>query len=271
MHINNYFHHGAEMNTHFLVTRLILSLPFIIAFIIYLNAVILVDLRKSSWRLTLLILWIAGVSCALVAIAGPLAARSHQDFTAHMLSHLLLGMLAPLLMVLARPMTLILRTLNVNQARYLSYFLKSTPIRFMRSPIVASLLNIGGLWVLYTTSLYQTMQHNVLVHIVVHLHVFLAGYLFTGAFIYTDPQPHRTSYHHRSRVLLIALACHGILSKYIYAHPPMGVPSVQAKTGGLLMYYGGDAIDLILITLLCYQWYKCTWPRTIEFFKELSK
>jgi len=48
-------------------------------------------------------------------------------------------------------------------------------------------------------------------------------------------------------------ACHGILSKYIYAHPPMGVPIDQAKTGGLVMYYGGDAIGLILITILCYQ------------------
>jgi putative membrane protein len=260
MHINNHLHHGTEMDIHRLVPQLILLLPFLIALIIYLYAVILSNRRKKQWPFFRLVLWIAGVSCALVATAGPLAAHSHHDFRAHMLGHLLLGMLAPLLMVLASPMTLLLRTLNVKQARYISHILKSDPIRFISNPIVVSLLNVGGLWVLYTTSLYQTMQHNELLHIMVHLHVFLAGYLFTGAFIYLDPQPHRMSFHYRSSVLLIAMACHGILSKYIYAHPPIGVPIVQAKTGGLLMYYGGDAIDLILITILCYQWFKETRP-----------
>lgn len=51
----------------------------------------------------------------------------------------------------------------------------------------------------------------------------------------------------------------------------MGVPIDQAKTGGLIMYYGGDAIDLILITILCYQWFKETRPHTNEAFKELRK
>ncbi len=59
-------------------------------------------------------------------------------------------------------------------------------------------------------------------------------------------------------LLTIALACHGILSKYIYVHPAIGVPVAQAKTGSILMYYGGDVIDLILIIILCYQWYKAT-------------
>jgi putative membrane protein len=271
MHINNHIHHDFKMEDSFLVPQLILSLPFILALVIYLNAFIVTKRRKKSWQLYRLFLWMAGISCALVPIAGPLAARSHQDFKAHMLGHLLLGMLAPLLMVLARPMTLILRTLDVKQARYLTRILKSNPIRLISKPMVPSLLNVGGLWVLYTTSLYQMMQQNGLLHIVIHLHVFLAGFLFTGAFIYMDPQPHRTSYLYRTSVLITALACHGILSKYIYAHPPMGVPIDQAKTGGLLMYYGGDAIDLILIIILCNQWFKESRPRTNEAFTELGK
>lgn len=268
MHIHNHIQHGSKMEIHELVPQLILTLPFIMALVIYLYAVILTKRRKKSWRFFRMVLWIGGLSCSLAAISGPMAARSHQDFTSHMLGHLLLGMLAPLLMVLAAPMTLILRTLNVKQARLLSRIIKSNPIRFISNPIVASLLNVGGLWVLYTTSLYQTMQHNALLHSIVHLHVFLAGYFFTAAFIYTDPHPHRTSNLFRSSVLIIALACHGILSKYIYAHPPMGVPVAQAKTGALLMYYGGDAIDLILITIFCYQWFKETRPRTTQVYFE---
>jgi putative membrane protein len=163
--------------------------------------------------------------------------------------------------VLAAPMTLALRTLDVNSARHLSRMLKSCPVRILSDPIVASLLNVGGLWVLYTTDLYVTMQQNIILQVLVHIHVFFASYLFTVSMIYIDPTPHRTSFVYRAIVLVIALAGHGILSKYIYAHPPGSVPAAQAETGGMVMYYGGDAIDLVLISVLFFQWFRATRPR----------
>lgn len=181
----------------------------------------------------------------------------------HMVGHLFLGMLAPLLLVHAAPMTLLMRTLSVGSARRLSRVLKSLPVSIYCHPVVASILNIGGLWVLYTTELYSLMQDNLLLHIVVHTHVFLAGYLYTLSILYIDPAPHRYSYIFRAVMLILSLAAHGILSKYIYAHPPVGVPSEQAETGGMIMYYGGDMVELVLIFLFCQQWYKAARPRTV--------
>lgn len=82
----------------------------------------------------------------------------------HMLVHLLLGMLAPLLMALAAPMTLLLRTLSVSSARVLSRVLSSRPLRLLTHPVIASFLNLGGLWLLYTTDLYSLMHENILLH-----------------------------------------------------------------------------------------------------------
>ncbi|GAC1495653.1 MAG: hypothetical protein NVS2B15_17670 [Pseudarthrobacter sp.] len=48
--------------------------------------------------------------------------------------------------------------------------------------------------------------------------------------------------------------------KYLYAHPPAGVPEAQAQAGSQLMYYGGDGLDLIIITILCYRWYHASRP-----------
>ena len=178
-------------------------------------------------------------------------------------------MLAPLLMVLAAPMTLALRTLPVDAARGLSRVLKTRPIRTLSDPMVASLLNVGGLWILYTTDLFIAMQKTPFLHRLIHLHVFLAGYLFTASMIYIDPVPHRSSFLYRASVLLIALAAHGILAKYIYAHPPGGVLRSQAESGAMLMYYGGDAIDLILLFIFFLQWYKATRPHLHKnFMKE---
>lgn len=214
-------------------------------------------------RLSLLrtICWVAGIIAAVVAVTGPLARAAHHSFTAHMITHLLLGMLAPLLLVLARPVTVLLRALSAASARRLTRVLRSVPIRIVTEPIVAALLNVGGLWLLYTTDLYAAMHTNLVLHAVVHLHMFLAGYAFTVAIIDVDPMPHRRSHRHRALILIIALAAHDILAKYLYTRPPPGVSPASAETGAMIMYYGGDTIDLALITLLCAHWYRITRPR----------
>ncbi|WP_338012214.1 cytochrome c oxidase assembly protein [Paenibacillus beijingensis] len=241
--------------------QLILSLPFVMVLIAYLVAVVTSNRRNKLCPMYRTAFWVTGVFCAVAAVAGPLADRARMDFTTHMLGHLFLGMAAPLLMVLAAPVTLILRSLNVSSARRFSLFLRSWPIRIISDPIVASTLNVGGLWVLYTTNLYTAMQQNMLLHMAVQIHVFFAGYLFTVSMISIDPTPHRTSFVYRAVVLVTALAGHGILSKTIYAKPPACVPAAEAETGGMLMYYGGDAIELLFIFILCLQWFIATRPR----------
>lgn len=243
------------------VSQILLAIPLIVVLVLYLLALIVSNRKHKKWSISRTILWIIGVCCALSAVSGPLAHRAHMEFTSHMLGHLLIGMLAPLLMVLAAPITLLLRTLHVTKARRLSRILKSRFMRIISDPIVAVILNVGGLWILYTTSLYGAMHQYFLLYLFIHIHVFLAGYLFTISMIYIDPAPHRTGYIYRGTVLILALTGHGILSKYIYAYPPAGIPREQAQSGGMLMYYGGDLIDLILIIIFCYQWYKAARPR----------
>lgn len=61
------------------------------------------------------------------------------------------------------------------------------------------------------------MHESLFLYVFIHIHVFLAGYLFTVSLAYVEPIPHRTSFLYRSSILVLALAAHGILSKYIYA------------------------------------------------------
>ncbi|MFS0574108.1 cytochrome c oxidase assembly protein [Sporosarcina sp. 179-K 3D1 HS] len=242
------------------------GIPAMLAMVLYVAAVYTSNrrgrLRPWPWHRTLF--WFLGVLTAAVALVGPLSHRSHENFVAHMVGHLLVGMLGPLLIVLAAPMTLLLRTLPVRAARNVSRLLKSPVARLFTHPIVASLLNIGGLWLLYVTPLYHAMHSHVWLHILIHIHVFAAGYLFTISMLYIDPVAHRLSYRYRTIVFIFALAGHGILSKFIYAYPPVGVPVEHARPGAMFMYYGGDAVDLIIIILLFHQWYRSIrFPRTV--------
>lgn len=255
--IHNHAHHVSE-----LPNQLLMAVPFVLAVLIYLHLALVSNQGHKKWPIYRYICWVTGVLCAAAALIGPIANSSHENFTAHMVGHLFLGMLAPLFLAQAAPMTLLMRSLGIGHARKLSRVLKSFPVSIYCHPMVASILNIGGLWLLYTTELYSTMQHNALLHLVVHLHVFLAGYLYTVSIIYTDPIPHRHSFIFRAIVLILSLAAHSVLSKYIYAYPPVGVPIDQAQAGGMIMYYGGDIIEISLIFLFCLQWYKAARPRT---------
>lgn len=250
--------HIHDDSNEIFLSQLILVAPFVLALVFYLFAVNASNHKKKQWPFYRIFLWIVGVFCASLAVIGPIADRSHADFSAHMVGHLLLGMLAPLLMALGAPMTLLLRTLPVRSARYLTRFLRNRLVNVLHHPIFTSIINVGGLWLLYTTDLFPIMHENVVLHIFIHFHIFLAGYLFTISIIYIDPIPFQKPFVYRSLVLLTALAAHSILSKYIYAHPPGNVLASQAKFGGMIMYYGGDAIEVGLVCILCYQWFRST-------------
>src|SRR5690606_35043909 len=83
----------------------------------------------------------------------PLAPFAGADFRGHMVQHLLVGMYAPLLLVLGAPVTLLLRTLPAASARRLTAVLHSRPARVLTHPAVALLLSTGSLALLYFTPL----------------------------------------------------------------------------------------------------------------------
>lgn len=223
---------------------------------VYVLAAAAIRRRGRAWPAYRSVLWATGILFAAAGAAGPLAELGHTHFTAHMVCHLLLGMLAPYLIVLAAPMTLVLRVLPVHPARRFMKLLNSRPVRVFHDPIVAALFNIGGLCVLYTTELYSIMQNNMYVQLWVHAHFFIAGYLYTDSLIGTHPTPQRPGFMHRVIVWIVASACHGILSKIIYAHHPDGVSAAQAEEGAMLMYYGGDLVEVFILFTLCIAWFK---------------
>lgn len=217
--------------------------------------------HRSAWPVHRTVFWYAGLACLAASLVGPLAQAAHGSFTAHIVGHLLLGMIAPLLLVLSAPVSVLLRGMTVGRARTVTRWLRFPLIRVVTHPVVAALLNAGGLWVLYTTPLFHWMHASVCMHALVHAHIFLAGYVFTASLVGVDPDPHRAPFKLRAGVLIAFIAAHSILAKWLYAHPPAGVEVSDARFGAQLMYYGGDAVDVLLVVLLFAGWYRATRPR----------
>lgn len=212
-------------------------------------------LRGAAWPLSRLLGWLGGWTCVGAVLVGPLAERAHHDFTAHMATHVMTGMLAPLLLVLAAPVTLLLRVLPTARARPVARALSSRPAAVVSHPVTAALLNVGGLWLLYRTGLHAATLADPWIHLAVSAHVLAAGYLFTFAVLGgPDPAPHRAPVAWRVGMLITAVAAHNVLTKLLYANPPVGVSAEQAQQASQLMYYGGAPVEIALIVLLCRTW-----------------
>ncbi|CAM3708980.1 MULTISPECIES: cytochrome c oxidase assembly protein [Paenibacillus] len=227
---------------------------------VYVAAALTTHRHHRSWPLHRYLSWTAGILCVMLSVAGPLARSSHQSFQNHMLVHLLLGMLAPILIAYAKPVTLLLLALPVPSARKLSRLLRSKAVHMIVHPWVAAIWNIGGMWLLYMTDLFHLMNQYRLLYAVIHFHLFAAGYQFTISILYIDLTSRRHSFRNRAITLILAAAGHSILSKAFYAYPPVGVPREAAEQGGMLMYYGGGAIELVLMFALCAHWFKSVSP-----------
>jgi putative membrane protein len=231
------------------------------AVVIYLVAAVVSRRRGRPWPVLRGLAWTAGVLLALGSVAGPLATAAHGDFAAHMRTHLLAGMLAPVLLVLGAPVTLALRTLPIVPARRLSAALRCAPVRILTGPVITGVLSAGGLWLLYLSPLYAWIDRDPLAHVLVHGHLLVTGYLFTAAVIGRDPSPHPSSRLRGSIVLLAVIASHAVLAKHLYGHAPLGVPVGDAQEGARFMYYAGATVEALVVVLFCADWYRAAGRR----------
>jgi putative membrane protein len=241
--------HGADAPSEIILLSLVLSAG------VYAGAALNVRERQgwSWWRV---LAFTGAMGLVLVSLTGRLGQAADVDFRAHTVTHLILGQAVPLLLVAAAPVTLLLRALPVGAARRVTWLLGTPLLRWLTEPVVAAVLNVAGLWILYRTPVYALTHLYGWLHLLVHAHLLVSGYLLTTALVGRDPLPHRRSPGHRAVVLVAVLAAHAILAKTLNAVPPLGVPVELAETGAMIMYYGGDALSLVLMVWLCAEWHR---------------
>lgn len=200
--------------------------------------------------------FLTGIALLGVALLPPVAPFAHEDFRGHMAQHMLIGMYAPLALVLAAPVTLLLRTLPPARGRQLTALLHSPPARAIAHPVVALALSTGILGVLYFTPLYNTTMSNPAAHWLLHAHFLLSGCLFAYVIAGPDPAPARPGVRARLVYLGVAIAAHAGISQLMYGGfwADIHAPIYQVQAGAEIMYYGGDIAELLLAAALVATW-----------------
>jgi putative membrane protein len=207
--------------------------------------------RRDRWRTAA---FLSGCALLAVAVSPPIARFAHEDFRGHMLQHLLIGMYAPVALVLGAPITVLLRALPAHRARQLTALLRGRPLRSATHPVTALGLSTGGLALLYFTPLYDATAGRPALHGLLHIHFLLSGCLFAWAI--ADPVPIRPGVPARLLVLGVAIAAHAVIAQLMYGGFLIDVhaPIVQVRGGAEIMYYGGDIAELLLAAALVATW-----------------
>lgn len=175
--------------------------------------------RDIHWSVLRTASWYVGLALVGYATFGGLGTYSHVMFSAHMASHMVLSMVAPILLVLGAPITLALRSLpgadtpgGRGPKHWLAAALRSWPARFLTNPIVAALVFVSSLYGIYFTGAFESLMENHLGHAFMELHFLIAGCLYFEVLVGDAPVPRRLSHLARLGLLLLVVPFHAFFA-----------------------------------------------------------
>jgi len=210
----------------------------------------------------------AGLLAIVVAVNGPPDVLSGVSFSAHMVQHLLLQLVAPPLLLLGAPLSLLLRA-NPPwlPRRVLVPVLRSRAVRVLAHPVTALALFTVVLVGSHLTAFYNlTLEHEWL-HDLEHAAYLVTALLFWWPAIGVDPAPHRLSYPGRLLYLFldmpimaylglaIASSSHVLYPWYATHLPPWGSSALQDQgVAGTIMWISGTFTMIPAMAVVFLRW-----------------
>ncbi|MEV8149439.1 cytochrome c oxidase assembly protein [Arthrobacter sp. NPDC080073] len=206
----------------------------------YILGVVKVRRRGDSWSWFRAANWMIGLVVLTYITSGPPSVYGRVLFSAHMVDHMALTMVAPLFLVLGSPVTLALRALpsrgegsrgdgSRGLREWLLVFVHSKFSQVVTHPLFAAANFAGSIILFYFSDAFGWAMRDHVGHELMNLHFTLTGYIFVLTMIGTDPLPRRAPYPMRLLLLLATMGFHAFF----------GV-SIMGGTGLLAADYFGN-------------------------------
>ncbi|WP_245541676.1 bifunctional copper resistance protein CopD/cytochrome c oxidase assembly protein [Sporichthya polymorpha] len=236
----------------------------------YVRAVIQLHRRGDRWPVLRLLSWVAGCVLLVWATNGAPGAYGRVLFSMHMVSHMTIAMLVPVLLVLAAPVTLALRTLpsradgSRGPREWLLVLVHARAFRLLAWPPVAAGNFVISLVLFYNTGLFELALRTHAGHVLMTAHFLLAGYVFAWVICGPDPGPERPPYVFRVMLLLGTFAFHAffglaqmssttvLAESWFAAIPREWGPSLladQQRGGGFAWGFGDIPVVVMALAL----------------------
>ncbi|WP_100838562.1 cytochrome c oxidase assembly protein [Kitasatospora cineracea] len=229
--------------------------------------------RGDRWPAGRCAAWAAGVGVVGAATCTGLHRYAMAMFSAHMVQHLLLGLIAPVLLLLGAPSTLALRVLPQRLGRYAGprvWLLRLVHSRYARtvsSPLLTIPLFALGLYGTFFTPAFDLAMDTRAGQIVMAVHLVAAGHLFYWPIIGVDPGPNRPGYVQRVLLLLTAMPVHAFFGLAVmqarepvvaaFTQPPASWhldPLADQRVAGALTWALTAVPTLLVLLVIWRQW-----------------
>ncbi|MFE8941325.1 cytochrome c oxidase assembly protein [Streptomyces sp. NPDC007872] len=230
--------------------------------------------RGDAWPVSRTAFFTVGVLTVALVMCTKLNDYGMVMFSVHMVQHMVVSMLSPILLLLGAPMTLALRALPVagrgstGPRELLLKLLHSRYMKVVTHPGFTIPMFIASLYALYFTPLFDFLMGSKPGHIGMMVHFLMVGVVFFWPIMGVDPGPHRPGYVMRMLELFAGMPFHAFFGIALmmasepmvgtYASPPasLGIDALtdQNAAGGIAWAFSEIPSVLVLIALV-YQWY----------------
>jgi len=221
--------------------------------------------------------WALGVLAVLGALDSGIERYDTTLFSVHMVQHLLLTLVAPLLLLYAGPITLVLRASSAEtRRRWILPVLHARIVRLVTFPVFTWLLFAAVMWASHFSPLFEAALEDEWIHRLEHALFVASALLFWWPVVGPDPSPWRM--RPAARVIYVGLQMpqNTFLALAIYmstvplyrhyvttgrAWPP--TPLEDQQIAGGIMWLGGDLVFLVVVILLVLAWMRDDERRTV--------
>lgn len=230
--------------------------------------------RGDAWPVSRTVFFTVGVLTIALVMCTKLNDYGMVMFSVHMVQHMVISMLSPILLLLGAPVTLALRALPVagrgstGPRELLLKLLHSRYMKVITHPGFTIPMFIASLYALYFTPLFDFLMGSKPGHIGMMVHFLMVGVVFFWPIMGVDPGPHRPGYVMRMLELFAGMPFHAFFGIALmmasepmvkaYENPPasLGIDALtdQNAAGGIAWAFSEIPSVLVLIALV-YQWY----------------
>lgn len=243
------------------------------AIIGYIQLVLKVRRKGQSWSGLRTLGWMLGWATVILTTSSGWGRFAGGDFGIHMVSHMSLNMLAPLLLVMGGPITLALNAWSGASGtagwarRRLVELLNWRAARWLSNPLFVFVVYIASYYVLYLTPLFEFFMNYHWGHQLMNLHFLIIGYLYFSLIIGVDKGPVELPYIGKLGLAFAAMPFHAFFGVilmmtaepiaqqyFLYLDYPWSDLVASQELGGGVAWAGGEIPILIVIIALAAQW-----------------
>lgn len=255
--------------------NILFTLAAIVSVALYVHGVRLLRARGDAWERGRTVAWVCGWVVVVLSTSSGIGRFAAGMFSTHMISHMSLNMLAPVLLVLGGPITLALRVLRpaghgkpAGPREWVAAAVASPATRLATHPFVTLTLFVSSFYLLYFTRLFEESLRFHWGHQLMLIYVMAVGYLFFWPLVGIDHAPIRLPHLGRLGVLMAAMPFHTffgvalmskdeIIGESFYrslALPWLPDLLADQKVGGGIAWATGEFPVLVVVIALLIQW-----------------